>query len=135
MGVLTDISRDTDEEKGIVKIYAVTKFGINTKSQLNRVAGRAAVGHGIGQRSLVASAYDELGIDMVYKEGPFNIISPEEKYEEAKQIEYTQQEIETIDNSSDFFEMLTPRLQDRVRFGEFRSPDAVLHVWKVPLDL
>lgn len=135
MGILTDIETEVDEDEGVRRVFATTKWGIHRRSQLNRVAGRAAVGTGTGQRSLVAAAYDEEDIDMVWKEGPFNVIAPEEKFEDAKKINYYSREVDTIDNSSDFFEMLTPRLQDMVKFGEIRSPDAVMHVWEIPLDL
>jgi len=135
MGILTHISREIDEENNIQRVYAITKFGINQRSQLNRVANRATFNSGVGQRSLVAAAYDHEGIEMVWRQSPFNAIQPEEKFEDAKQIDYTSQRIDTIDNTSDLFEMLTPRLQDRVNFGEFRSPDATLHIWEVPFNL
>lgn len=135
MGILTDVSVDVDEDEGVRRVYAVTKWGINMRPQLNRVAGRVTLEAGVGQRTLVSAAYDTEGIDMVWKEGPFKVIAPEDKYPDAKKINYMSKEIDSIDMSSDLFEMLTPRLQDRVNFGEFRSPDATLHIWEIPLDL
>ena len=135
MGILTHVSREVDEESNVRRVYVVTKSGISQRSQLNRVAGRCTFQSGVGQRSLVAAAYDSEDIEMAWKRGPLDVIAPEEKYERAKQIEYMSQRIDTIDNTSDLFQMLTPRLQGRVKFGEFQSPDATLHVWEVPFSL
>lgn len=135
MGVITTVDREVDEEARVTRLIAVTKWDINTVSALNRVAGRMAIGEGVGQRTLVASAYDELGLDLVWNKGLGITVPPEEKYPDAKKINYTRKTIDQIDNTSDIYNLLTAQLRERVDFGEFRSPEYVMHVWEVPFDL
>lgn len=141
MGILTDISREVDEQNQLINIYAVTKFGISSRSALNRVASRAAIGEGVGQRTLVAAAYNEEGIDMVWRDGPASIIDPEEKWPEAKDIEYTSVKIDAASETGDITNIpkeATPRgkltnllFED---INEFREGQ-VLHVWKIPYEI
>lgn len=131
MGIITHISTDYDEDAQEQKIYVRTKFGISTRSALNRVAGRAAVTTGVGQRTLVAAAYDEEGIDLVFREGPFKVLDPEEKFEDAQHIEY---QSTSMDSASSLGDVLPPRLQDAVEFGEFREGEQ-LHIWTVPFEV
>ena len=131
MGIVTDISYQYDDEEQVLRIYAVTRFALSSRASLNRVAGRAVVGHGLGQRTLTIAAYDELGIDMVWREGPFTTVEPEEKFEDAKEITFEYKEIE---HASKFGEILTERLQDRLEFNEFRH-GAYMNIWTVPYDV
>lgn len=141
MGVLTYISSEYDDEKDEQIIYAVTKFGINSRSTLNRIAGRAAVETGVGQRTLVAAAYDKEGIDLVWNKGLGVVISPEEKFPDAQQIEYYSVPVR---RSSEFLDITNIR-EDFVPRGKvgdlllegidtFR-PEEVLHVWKIPVEV
>lgn len=136
MGILTDISVQYDDDQEVQRIYAVTKFGINNRTQLNRVAGRAAVGEGVGQRSLVSAAYAEEGIDLVWREGPFTTLKPEEKYPQAKEINYKSYEIDQLSELGDIAGMvkrdyLPGWLLDKIEFGEFREGNT-LHIWEIP---
>lgn len=131
MGILTTITTDVDEDDGVKRVYAITKFGINNRTQLNRVASRAAVGEGVGQRSLVAAAYDEEGIDLVWTEGPFGSVAPEDKFEDAKKIEYRSSPMES---ASELGDILPPKIKDMVTFENYREGNT-LHVWEIPLDL
>jgi len=144
MGILTDIATEYDEQNEQLIIFAATRFDINTKSALNRLAGRASVGTGVGQRTLVASAYDKLGIDMVWREGPFSTMSPEEKYPKAKKIEYYSVPIDKASNFGDITNIpdsSIPRgkfadaLSDAAELispGDVFNDEAVLHIWKIP---
>jgi hypothetical protein len=141
MGVLTNISVHNDEENEQIVITAITRFQIAKRPTLNRVANRASVGEGVGQRTLVAAAYDELGIDLVWSEGPFGSKKPEEKYPDAKKIEFYQM---PIDRASDFGDITGV---DPERLGMTKiidlinewvkppSPDAYINVWKIPYEL
>jgi hypothetical protein len=132
MGILTNISYEYDDDKQELRIYAVTRFAPSQRSSINRVAGRAVVGHpDLGQRTLVAAANEELGLDLVWSEGPFGSKPIEEKYPDSQKIEFSSNEIE---HTSDFGEVLTARLQDRVDFGEFRK-GSVLNIWTVPYEV
>lgn len=131
MGILTNISEEYDDRAEVQRIFAVTKFSINTRSSLNRVAGRAAAGSGVGQRTLVSAAYGELGIDLVFKRGLFDVVDPEEEYEDAKKINFKSVEMES---ASKFGDILTARLQDRVEFENYR-PDSVLNIWEIPYEV
>lgn len=128
MGVLTNITEDFDDDAQVHRIFVTTRFAINTRSALNRVAGRAAVTTGVGQRTLVAAAYDELGIDLVWNMGLGVTVPPEEKYEKAKDITFRQLNLE---ESSQFMDILTNHLQEAVEYGEF-DDEEVLYVWEIP---
>lgn len=141
MGILTHISDSFDDDRQIQTIFAVTKFEINTRAALNRVAGRAAVMTGVGQRTLVAAAYDELGIDMVWREGPFSVLSPEEKWPDAQDIEFY---MVPVERHSEFFDITnippeaipTGTLGDQLHEGiETLRPEEVINVWEIPYDI
>lgn len=131
MGVLTNIDEDYDDNAQLHRIFITTRFAISSRATLNRIAGRAALGTGVGQRTLVASAYDELGIDLVWNAGLGVAIPPEEKYEKAQDIEFRRLDIK---ESSQFGDILTNHLQDAVEFGEF-DDEEVLYVWEIPYDV
>lgn len=141
MGVLTYMESDFDEQRQVQRIFAITKFSINNRSSLNRVAGRAAVSTGVGQRTLVAAAYDEVGIDLVYNKGLGVRIPPEEKYEKAQDIEFYSI---PAGRSSEFFDITnipedkipSGKLWDRLKLdiGSFRE-DEVLYVWEIPYEV
>lgn len=131
MGVLTNIDDDYDDDAQIHRVFVTTRFAISTRSTLNRIAGRAAVMTGVGQRTLVASAYDELGIDLVWNKGLGFTVPPEEKFEKAQDIEFRRLNIE---ESSQFGDILTNHLQDAVEFGEF-DDEETLYVWEIPYDV
>lgn len=140
MGILTYIGSTVDEDKGVQRVFAVTKFSINSRSSLNRVAGRAATMTGVGQRTLVAAAYDELGIKMAWREGPFSVISPEEKWPKAKEIEFYSVPAE---RASEFFDITNiptdaiPRgkLGDQLLEGiDTLRPESVMYVWEIPIN-
>lgn len=132
MGILTTIDHNYDDDEQVLRIYAVTSFAPSTRSSLNRMANRAVVGHtGLGQRTLVAAAYDELGIDLVWSEGPFGSKRPEEKFPDAQNIEF---ESKDVDHAGEFGEILTARLRERVEFGEFREGE-VMNIWTIPYDV
>lgn len=141
MGILTSIASTYDEEDQVQRIFAVTRFSINNRSSLNRVAGRAAVETGAGQRTLVAAAYDEVGLDMVWREGPFSVISPEEKWPDAQDIEF--HSVEMVRSSSffditDIPERAVPRgsLTDRLIEGiPVFDEENVIYIWEVPFDI
>lgn len=134
MGVLTDIRFEVDEDEQVLRVFARTKFGISTRANLNRVASRASTSLAVGQRDLVASAYDEEGIELAWREGPFGLVKPEEKFENAKEIEYRSVPMDTVSDFGDILEILPVRLKDTVEFEEFREGE-VLHVWEIPTDL
>jgi len=131
MGILTDVSYQYDDDEQVLRIYAVTRFAISNRASLNRVANRAVVGHGLGQRTLAVAAFDELGIDMVWREGPFTTVEPEEKFEDAGEITFQYKEIE---HASKFGEILTERLQERLKFDEFRR-GTYMNIWTVPYEV
>lgn len=134
MGVLTYINHDVDEDGEVLRIFAKTKFGINNRAALNRVATRAAADSSVGQRDLVAAAYDEEGIELAWREGPFGLIEPEEKFENAKKISYRSVPMDTVSDFGDILDILPVRLKDAVDFGEFREGEQ-LHVWEVPFEI
>ena len=131
MGIITTIDYEYDDDEQVLRIFAVTRFRLSTRSMLNRVASRAVVGHSVGQRSLAVSAFDEAGIDVVWREGPFRVIDPEEKFEKAQDIEFEMKEIE---HASEFGDILTARLEERAKFDEFRN-GSYLSVWTVPYEV
>lgn len=141
MGILTYMESTFDDSQQVQRIYAITKFSINNRAALNRIAGRAAISTGVGQRTLVAAAYDELGIDLVYNEGLGVRVPPEEKYEKAKDIEFYSVPAE---RSSEFFDITNipkdsipgGKLWDRLKLdiGSFREGE-VLYVWEIPYDV
>lgn len=135
MGIITTVSEDIDEDEGVRRVFVVTSGNINTRSALNRVSSRASLGTGVGQRVLVAAAYKELGIDLVWSEGPFSSLAPEEKYEDAKRIDYKTMELEQIGIGSQITEMMPTYLKERVEFDEFHPRSTHLHMWEIPLDL
>lgn len=134
MGILTTLDTDLDEEEGVRRVFAITKWGIGTRTQLNRLAGRASVSAGVGQRTLVAAAYKKEGIDLAWSMGLGRSVAPEEKFTDAKRINYYSEEMDTVSNVGDVYTILTDSLRDMVDFGNYREEET-LHVWEIPLDL
>lgn len=136
MSILTKVTTDIDEQDGVMRVYAFTKFNIADRSSLNRVAGRVAIETNVGQRTLVSAAYDELGIDLVWSEGFLGSIAPEDKYEDAKKINFMTEEVENMDNGSDIYDAFTARLQEEFDYGELIfNRNYVVNIWEIPLDL
>lgn len=131
MGIITDVQSNYDEGRGVQRVFVRTKFGINNRSALNRVASRATVVTGVGQRSLVAAAYDEEGISLVWNDGPFGRLAPEDKFEDAKEIDYKSIPMERASELGDIF---PGYLQEAIEFGEFMEGE-ILHVWTIPFDV
>lgn len=131
MGILTRIDDEWDEEAQVHRIFAATKFGISSRGSLNRVASRAAVMTGVGQRTLVAAAYDVEGIDLVWSKGLGVVVDPEEKYEKAKEINYRSIPIE---QASEIGDILPIWFRDALEFGEFGEGE-VLHIWEIPFEI
>ena len=138
MGILTAIDSTWDTDNNVQRIFAVTKFGISNRSSLNRVAGRAAALTGAGQRTLVAAAYNEEGIDLVWREGPFSIAKPEEKWPEAQDIEYRSEEIESASEFGDILD-IPDKFIPGGKFADFFiegidvfRPEQVIHIWEIP---
>lgn len=127
MGILTKIHTEFDDDEQTIRVICITRFGITTRGSLNRVAGRASNAVGVGQRSLVAAAYDEHGIDLVWNDG-LRRMAPEEKFDAAQDIEYT---TFSIDKASRFEDLLPPRIQDYVDFGNITGEEHV-HIWEIP---
>ena len=141
MGILTHITSDYDDEEQVQRIFATTRFELNSRSALNRVASRAAILTGVGQRTLVASAYDKLGIDLVWRDGPFSTLDPEEKYPKAQKIKFKSQTIEKASNAGDLFgipqeELPSGKLWDIVAYG---TPDetreSIIYMWEIPYEV
>lgn len=141
MGVITHIASEVDRQEQIQYIYATTRFEISSRATLNRLANRASIETGAGQRTLVAAAYDTVGLDMVWREGPFSTMTPEEKWPDAQDITF---EKIPIEKSSEFFD-ITDIPEDAVprgRLGDllleginnFR-PETVLYVWGIPYEV
>lgn len=140
MGVITHIASEFDEDEQVQRVFAVTKFGVSTRSALNRVASRASTTTGAGQRTLVASAYDELGLDLVWRDGPLGVVPPEEKWPEAQEIEFHEV---SIDRASDFGDITNiPTTGDTIPRGKISDlllegidsfrPEQVMYVWEIP---
>lgn len=128
MGILTDISEEFNDEEEVIRIFCVTKFGINNRTQLNRIAGRASTATGVGQRTLVAAAYDEEDIDLVWNKGLGVTVKPEDKFEKAKDIDYKS---EPMDMASKFGDILPAFIQDKIEFENFNEGQT-LHIWEIP---
>lgn len=142
MGILTHMSSQFDPDEQVQRIFAITKFAPSNRASLNRVAGRAAVMTGAGQRTLVAAAYDELGIDMVWREGPVSITKLEEKWPDAQDIEFHIEEIDSSSNIGDAFnipEEAVPRgkIADFLIHGldVFRPDEHTLMMWEIPYEV
>jgi len=142
MGILTHISSEYDDSKEVQRIFAVTRFAPSNRSSLNRVASRAAVMTGVGQRTLVAAAYDELDIDMVWRDGPFSTKTPEEKWPDAQVITFHKKDIEVSSSIGDILniaEEYLPRgkLSDSMYddIDAFRRDEKILMVWEIPYDV
>lgn len=141
MGIITHIADDWDEEDRVHTIFAVTSIGINNRSALNRVATRAAVTSNVGQRILVAAAYDEEGINVVWNRGLGVTVPLEEKWPEAQDIEYHTVTFEDAPNFGAIAELPARRFTGqklRDFFLEdiptFRDTDH-LHVWEIPYEI
>lgn len=142
MGILTHISSQFDPDERVQRIFAVTKFAPSQRSSLNRVASRASVVTGTGQRTLVAAAYDELGIDIVWREGPVSIVSPEEKWPDAQQINFHIEEIDEPSEAGDVFN-IPDRAIPRGKIGDFlkegldvfRPDEKTLMMWEIPYEV
>lgn len=133
MGIITTIDGEVDEDEGVYRVFVITHTGISTRATLNRVAARAAGAAGVGQRALVASAYDEEGIDLVWNKGLGHTVPPEEKFTDAKRIDYHSVEAERASRLGEMFS-LPSGIKDKIDFDGFR-PDEVIHVWEIPLDM
>lgn len=139
MGILTHISSQYDPDEQVQRIFAVTRFAPSNRASLNRVASRAAVMTGVGQRTLVAAAYDELGIDMVFREGPVSIVKPEEKYPDAQDIDFHIQDITSASDMGDAFNLPDDAIP-RGKIGDFfisgidsfRPDEKTLMMWEIP---
>lgn len=142
MGILTHVSSSYDDDLEMQRVFAVTKFAPSNRSSLNRVAGRVVVMTGAGHRSLVSAAYDELGIDMVWRDGPFTVLDPEEKYPDAQKMNF---KVVNIEDSSSFGEIAHipdeafPRGKLADFFVEgldvFNPQEKVLMVWEIPKEV
>lgn len=139
MGILTDIGTEYDDENEQIIITAVTRFSISTRGALNRVAGRASTGVGVGQRTLVASAYDDLGIDLVWNKG-VGRVAPEREFPEAQEIEYS---TFTMDKASEFGDIVDvpidkiPVMGLRDHIGEgirIYDDESQVHIWQIPYE-
>lgn len=131
MGIITSIYEELDREEQAARVYIITSGNVSTRAALNRVAGRAAVYKGMGQRDLVAAAYDKLGIDLVWNDGPFSTLLPEEKFPDAKKINYQFWEVESMGQPLGFF---PPSLKDKLQFDVLRGNE-YLHMWEVPFEV
>lgn len=141
MGILTYMSSTVDEDEGVQRIFAITQFAISNRASLNRIAGRATVETGVGQRTLVAAAYDDVGIDLVWREGPFRVMSPEEKWPDAQDITFYSVPVE---RSSEFFDITdmpkdaipTGKIADQLLEGiDTLRPEQVMYVWEIPFEV
>lgn len=141
MGIISYIAHEIDEQDQVERVFVVTKFGITNRGALNRVAARAAAGTAAGQRTLVAAAYDEEGIDMVWREGPVSFVTPEEKWPDAQDIKYHSVEMKRSSNFLDITnipERGIPRgnLADRLIEGiPIFDEESVMHVWEIPYEV
>lgn len=142
MGILTHIDVDYDDDKQLVTVYCVTKWGISSRAQLNRVAGRASTSAGVGQRNLVAAAYREHDIDLVWNKGLGFTVPLEEKFPDSQKIEYHSFKIDRASEFGDITGIEKTRvpgskLRDLIFEGinSFRDPDATLHIWEVPYEI
>lgn len=116
MGLITTVTDEYNEDERIHKVTVRTKGGISRLTELNRVAGRAALKTGIGQRTLVAAAAEEENIDIVWEQGQFerDIFMA---FPDAKNISYESFKV-THDQR-----------------GFLLGDEGVLHVWKIPFNL
>lgn len=130
MGIIARISSDVDENAGVTRVFIITELDISTRASLNRVAARASAHASVSQRALVAAAYEELGIDLVWAEGPVKM-SPEERFPAAKEIEYKNVPVEKPGPLED---IVPKRLRDDLRFRKWMGGE-VLHMWEIPFDL
>lgn len=144
MGILTHMVSDVDEDAQVQRIFAITNTRVSSRSSLNALAGRAAVSTGAGQRTLVAAAYDELDIDMVWRDGMFSTSAPEEKWPDAQEIRYERVDIERASELFDILEVPKTRenvpgakLMDLVLEGldVIQPRERELHVWEIPFDV
>lgn len=142
MGILTTIADTYDEEERVQRIFAVTRLDFNNRSAINRVTSRAAVMTGAGQRTLTVAAFDENDIDVVWRDGPVSVTSPEEKFPDAKKINYMKEE---IDSASEFGDItnIPDKFIPRGTIGDalvegidaFRPDEQFLHVWEIPYEV
>lgn len=133
MGVVTTVVKDYDDE--MIEVVVITRFAVARRPTLNRMANRASVGVGIGQRTLVASAYDELGMDLVWNKGLGFTEAPEEKYPKAKEIEFKQIEAKDLPNNvEDLFRFAVPvQVREMVDFGlREKDEEKQIHIWRIP---
>lgn len=130
MGIITYINRDIDFDDEVTRVFAITKFGIQTRAALNRVASRITIETGLGQRTLVAAAYKEEDIDLVWNDG-LRRVAPENKYEKAQDINYMST---SMDSASELGDILPVRLAEMVEFGEYGEGE-VLHMWEIPFSV
>lgn len=142
MGIITHISDQYDQQQDVQRIFVVTRFAPSNRGTLNRVASRASVMTGAGQRTLVVSAFDELGIDMVWREGPFARVDPTEKWPDAKKIDFHIQEIDSPSTVGDVFQLPGQKLpRGRIRdfisagLDVFGPGERVLMMWEIPYEV
>lgn len=142
MGILTHVDLDYNDDEQVITVIAVTKWGISSRAQLNRVAARAATGTGVGQRTLVAAAYEEEGIDLVWNKGLGFTVPLEEKFPDAQKISYYSIPIDRASEFGDITGIEKTRvpgnkLKDLIFEGinYFRDPDSQMHVWEIPYEV
>lgn len=136
MGVITTVVKDWDNE--MIEVVVITRFAVARRPTLNRVANRASVGVGVGQRTLVAAAYDELGIDLVWNKGLGFTEKPEEKFPKAKEIEYEQTMAKDLPNNvEDLFRFAVPtQVREMVDFGlREKDEEKQIHIFRIPKGL
>lgn len=131
MGILTRISDEYDDSAKVHRIFAVTKFGVKgSRANLNRLSGRAAVMTGVGQRTLVAAAYDKEDVDLVWNKGLGFTEKLERKFPKAQEINYRSMHLE---EASEILDVLPHGIKDMIKFGDIF--DEQLHIWEIPYEL